>query len=322
MTNTKYEYDVAFSFLADDEALATSIADELRERMKVFIYSERQKELVGKDGLEEFSSLFRENARICVVLYRDGWGQTKWIRIEETAIKERALEDGWEFLIVIALDSSKLPPWLPKTKIWFEIERYGARAAAAAIDARVQEAGGEPREESPQETAARLASAAKMRAEREQFLGSVEGVRASEGELAAMFEYLEQEAISIKSVPDSPQITFQKAGKTRCIVSTPTASFTMGWTQQYSNTLKYSVLLIQEFDGPVSFRGYQVQSQASREFRAYFVVDDTGNPAWRDKETPDRFYTSQEFASLYLKRLLKRALDASETDRWWERVLD
>ena len=48
-----YKYDVAISFLAQDEPLAVQLADALRDRMTVFVYSEQQKELVGKDGLEE-----------------------------------------------------------------------------------------------------------------------------------------------------------------------------------------------------------------------------------------------------------------------------
>ena len=57
MNNSEFEYDVAFSFLADDEPLVVQIADQLRERYQVFLYSERQKELAGKDGVEQFSEI-------------------------------------------------------------------------------------------------------------------------------------------------------------------------------------------------------------------------------------------------------------------------
>ncbi len=35
----EYEYDVAFSFLRQDEQLAIEMADRIRDRVKVFIYS-------------------------------------------------------------------------------------------------------------------------------------------------------------------------------------------------------------------------------------------------------------------------------------------
>jgi hypothetical protein len=45
MENPSYKYDVAFSFLAKDEALATQLTDLLQNRLKVFLYSNRQGEL-------------------------------------------------------------------------------------------------------------------------------------------------------------------------------------------------------------------------------------------------------------------------------------
>jgi hypothetical protein len=50
-----YKYDVAFSFLADDEPLAVEIADRIRDRVGVFIYSESQKGLIG--NMESISSV-------------------------------------------------------------------------------------------------------------------------------------------------------------------------------------------------------------------------------------------------------------------------
>lgn len=54
--NTEYKYEVALSFLQNDE-LALEIADRIRDRVSVgvFVYSERQDELVGTDGVDSFS---------------------------------------------------------------------------------------------------------------------------------------------------------------------------------------------------------------------------------------------------------------------------
>jgi hypothetical protein len=71
-----YEYDVAFSFMSQDEALATEINDLLQDRLKTFLYSKKQEELAGTDGEETFNRVFAEKSRVVVVLYRSDWGKT------------------------------------------------------------------------------------------------------------------------------------------------------------------------------------------------------------------------------------------------------
>lgn len=41
----QFKYDVAFSFLGQDEAIAVQLNDLLSDRLRTFIYSERQLEL-------------------------------------------------------------------------------------------------------------------------------------------------------------------------------------------------------------------------------------------------------------------------------------
>lgn len=307
--DVQYEYDVAFSFLAEDEDLAVRISDALLDRMKVFIYSERQKELVGKDGVEQFSTLFGEKARVCVVLYREGWGQTKWTRIEETAIKDRAFDKGWDFLIIIALDSSKIPAWLPKTKIWLGFDRFGLEGAASVIDSRVQETGGEVTEESPLEKADRLLRMTKLKNKHQKILESAEGVKMARQELRILFSNIGNEVKAIRSLSESPELSFSLRNETLCAVDTPYGSFTMGWSQQYSNSLKYASLFIQEFRVPYSLsHGGDMENTDGAELlgnvRIYFVLDDAGLPAWCEKDAPERFYSSKELGNRYLKRLI------------------
>jgi hypothetical protein len=85
--SNNHEFEVAFSFLQQDEQLAIDMSDRIRARVKVFIYSEQQKQLIANDGVDAFSQVFRTEARVVVVLYRENWGKTKWTRVEETAIK-------------------------------------------------------------------------------------------------------------------------------------------------------------------------------------------------------------------------------------------
>jgi hypothetical protein len=305
MTEENYEFEVAFSFLAEDEPLATSIADELRERMRVFIYSERQKDLAGKDGVEQFSKVFRERARVCVVLYRDGWGHTKWTRVEETAIKERAFDVGWDFLVVVALNSDKSPAWLPKTKIWLGYERFGLKGAAGVIDARVQEAGALVHEEGARDKAARLARTAQKQIEREKFLQSTEAVDAAHESLAEIMKHLQEEIAAIKQMPGAPRVVFAARNNRIFLVQGPQRTFTMAFEQQFANTLRYSSLIIKEFRGLYSFDGWNKDFTVLRTVTAYFDLDDAGLTAWREDSTPGRYYTAKQLGDKYLKRVLE-----------------
>jgi hypothetical protein len=50
----EYLYDVAFSFLSQDESLAVQLNDSLKDRLTTFIYSDskRQAELAGRDSAD------------------------------------------------------------------------------------------------------------------------------------------------------------------------------------------------------------------------------------------------------------------------------
>jgi hypothetical protein len=187
-----YKFDVAFSFLAKDERLATQINDLLQDRVKTFLYSRQQEHLAGTDGEKTFSAVFGEDARIVAVLYRNGWGQTPWTRIEETAIRGRAYEEGYDFTLFIPLDQAPtVPRWLPKTQIWFNFERWGSAGAAAIIEQKAQERGGQVREESVLDRAARLGRAIEYENRRRTYLGSSEGVQAAQVELTALCDEIE-----------------------------------------------------------------------------------------------------------------------------------
>jgi hypothetical protein len=313
------EYDLAISFLAQDEPLATQLADELRDRYRIFVYSERQKDLAGKDGVDEFSRVFKERSRVVVILFRSGWGDTKWTRVEETAIKERAFESGWDFLVVIALTAEGAPVWLPKTKIWVGWERFGLPAAAAVIDARIQEAGGTSKRESARERAERLARIAERRQERESWLHSSAAVQEAADELEKLFSSLENECSAIESTKATPIRCTRGRYDRVCCVRTPLASFTVGWSQQYSNSLKYSSLLLNEYDGTYFLEeehgGGMGESVTRRGKEIYtFDIDDSGIRGWRTKSS-DQFFDTATLGDDLLRKLLDRVDELQTSGR-------
>ena len=122
MEQSIYKYDVAFSFLKEDEAIATHLNDLLRHRFRTFLYSEKQKDLAGRDGEKLFNTVFQKESRTVIVLFRENWGKTPWTRIEETAIRNRIYDAGYKFVTFISLDESvRMPEWMPKVRLYVDL---------------------------------------------------------------------------------------------------------------------------------------------------------------------------------------------------------
>jgi hypothetical protein len=176
-----FEYDVAFSFMKEDEGLATQINDLLQDRYKTFLYPKAQEQLVGTDGEETFSAVFKEQARTVAVLLRPGWGQTPWTRIEEMAIRGRAYNQGYDFTtFIVVVPSTPIPTWLPVTRIWYDLERFGLDGAAAALQARIQDRGGTGTAETLEQRAERLKRLENFEREKRSFEDSEKAVKASQ----------------------------------------------------------------------------------------------------------------------------------------------
>jgi hypothetical protein len=88
----EYKYEVAISCLKEDEQLAQQLYDLMQPRVRsLFLWVQNQKELIGEEGVETFRRVYRSDSRVVVVLYRDGWGKTKWTGIEDLAIRDITL---------------------------------------------------------------------------------------------------------------------------------------------------------------------------------------------------------------------------------------
>jgi hypothetical protein len=150
-------FDVAISFLSRDLRLAETIRNELQPGLTCFVYSRHQEDVAGRDGLEQFRQIFRHDARLNVVLYRGGWGETPWTAVEEKAIEGSALHSRFRTLFLVQIEKeATLPVWVPETLINLQFAEFGLDGIVGAIKSRALELNANFRTESTLELATRL----------------------------------------------------------------------------------------------------------------------------------------------------------------------
>jgi hypothetical protein len=240
-----FNYDVAFSFLSRDEASAQEINDALQDRYRTFLYSERQKELAGTDGEETFKKVFANEARIVAVLFRPEWGTTPWTRIEQTAIRDRAHDSGYDFCTFIALtDPIERPNWLPKNRLLYGLNRFGIPGAAAVLESRIQEQGGAVSEETVAQRGERLKRKRAFAEEAERF--RLNGMPEGDAAVATMVQSLDRCASEL--TVNGLDVIFRKLPFETFAVTAPSAVLVLRWERRYSNSLSDSRLEIGFYD--------------------------------------------------------------------------
>lgn len=304
----EFRYDVAFSLLDADEPVAREIARLLPPTLSVFLYSERELETGGTDGIDAFSAVFRRDARIVTILYRERWAQTKWTRLEEQAIKSRFLDDGPNFLLLIHLEpDTPVPPWFPSQYIWLDLARLGSQGAAAVIEERVRVAGGVVRVESPAENAERLQREQRAEAERVMFLRSDRGVVAADQSVVALFDGLEKIARSASMQVD------REDGRVLSIYRDGFA-VAIGWSVQWRNTLENSTLHVVEWRGRPNVAGRRYSSDGRKEIAThgfdFDVMGSTSEPVWRERGGRRRSFSTTGLADHCATLLLERIRSA------------
>lgn len=221
--NDVVDYDVAISFLAADEPLALELADNLTG-LEVFVYSKEQEAIAATDGLETFGHVFRNNSRLQVVLYRQGWGTTPWTGVEELAITDRCLKEHFENLVLVKLDSTESPTWVPDKYIHADFDKYGLKELVGVIRRKAEERGSRLEPETPAKHAKRLAERQAFDAATAELRLRSEGVRLAKQLVEALYDGLDrlvseiEDSISIKAAR-TPYEYGLSAGEVSAILS-------------------------------------------------------------------------------------------------------
>jgi hypothetical protein len=325
----KLKFDVAISFLVQDEPIAAALHHELSQTLNVFFFPHKQEDLAGTDGMESMRQPFLEDCRVMVVLYREQWGKTRWTAIEETAIKEACFNGEWKRLFFIALDRhSALPKWLPEYHVRYNWEDFGLDQAVGAIKARVLDTGGQPAAPTPLKRAELLKDDDEYRLDKSR-MNSSEGIAKILESLQALFAELQKQCEAVIA-HGHLQIRYEIDSQPRnthhsCVMTDGNVGMIVIWHQQFSNTLDDSGLHIQQYNG-----GLILNSEMGRRVhlrKPDLLTEDRYEPelsrareyGWTSEDGEGQFISSSALASRCVVKFLDLvdAFASGKIERRW-----
>lgn len=304
MSSTNYTYDLAISFLHEDEELAFQLYNLLKDRVNCFIYTEQQKRLAGRNGEDEFNTIFGIESRTVAVLYRDGWGDKGFTKIEETAIRNKAHDEGYDFVLFIPLQSPANPPkWLPKNRLWIGIKRWGIEGAASFIESAVHSFGGEVKELSTVEKAIIEDDKRKTEVKNLALIDSIEGVQKSNDESLKIKTQFETKFKELNESIDNWDLRISNTPRGGIRITCQNYSMFVQWNPYATNSAKDANLVIVLWDGYFDERLNRTERYDYKELineKRRFHIDNLGRSGWVDFNSNDNFVTTESLVDKWL----------------------
>jgi hypothetical protein len=321
MADESRKFDVAISFLHEDLGLATTLRDGLGSTLDVFIYTEKQKELAGTDGLASFREAFRHQSRLVVVLHRQRWGETDWTRVEKQAIEERFLKEGPPFLFVIMLDEDPPPPWLPQYLIRFSLKDFGVEQAIGAIKVRALELGSVVQPPSTAFLAKRAREISEFGKRRGELLDSRQGVLAVETEVGRLLSLVSDKLDEIEKSEPKLGVRYG-VDQNWFVIKRDSVAVHASYRNRIVNTLSNARFVVRELRGGVIMPGEQGRyMEDPRELaETVFLPELDRGYGWCWKLEGGEVKTSEQLADFCVGRLfaLIEAEAAGELPNLWE----
>jgi hypothetical protein len=108
------KYDVALSFAGEDRQYAKELADLLEADRYSYFYDENERaDLWGKDLYEHLSSVYKDQARYCVMFLSKNYAQKLWTNHERESAQARAFQENREYILPVRLDDTEISGILP-----------------------------------------------------------------------------------------------------------------------------------------------------------------------------------------------------------------
>lgn len=304
--NSGKSWDVAISFLNRDEPVARKLYTRLTG-YRVFFFPKAQEDLAGTDGLESLRHTFFEDNSLTVILYRDGWGQSPWTRVEETAIEDAALARGWDRLLFVNLDpKSTVPPWVPTTRIRLNYWEYGEDELIGVIKRQLSDVGiKETKKEDAAALAKRLAEAKRQEDERQRLLWT-EGPSQALLLCKALYSRIEEKAAEVAATAG---YQFEvRSDAVSCGVHADSGSIAIRWDAPYINSIRDTALVIEEYTHRLAKNGqptvFFVSRVAKVKSTERYALDWQPSFGWCWADKKSRHLTTEMLADAVMQKAL------------------
>ena len=111
---TEQQYDVALSFAGEDRHYAEELAERLEAGGYSTFYDKNElAHLLGTNLYDRLSSIYKDEARYCVMFLSKYYGQDGWTKHERESAQARAFKEDREYIIPVRLDDTEIPGILP-----------------------------------------------------------------------------------------------------------------------------------------------------------------------------------------------------------------
>jgi len=308
-----FKYDVAFSFLAEDEELVSLIDQQLRDRYKTYIYSKMQEELAGSDGMENLSDVFKNQTNLNVIFYRSKWGNTPWTAVECDGIKDSIFSENsnWNRLLIVNLElSSKLPTWIPETHIYFDFDHFGLEKLIGVIEFKIESLGGKRIPDDAVSFAIREDNKNKTEREIKQCLESVDSYKDASKCIQELIDLVKTKRESLKTKSTSfglGAITDYNKDKLNIIIEA--IQLDIQWITRYFDINTDALLYMKVLD-PIDAPILQYHMVDTDKYQ--FHMNSMKQIGWKSV-TDDKFYTTSELSEKWFKTLITRVIERKKT---------
>jgi hypothetical protein len=301
----EFKYDIAFSLLAQDLELAEEIKRKINGDIKCFLYSDEQKALAGKNGIEEFKNVFKIESRLAVILFRRGWGGTGWTGIEEDAMQDRLIKDGEGFVFLVLIDDKHdIPIWIPTSKIWGDFKRLGIDGLISVLEERVRERGKILTIETAEEKLKRIEKELEIKSKIRAILNGVDGkaYQMSEDEFEILGKTLNEKTDTLNSNKTKPLFIIENKAN-EILIRFKGYLLNFYWDIYSSNSLSDAKLIIR-MQKRIYKRG-AVRAEYFEFERHEFVfnIDMNFINGWTCKRD-EKFYTTKNLVDKFIQKLL------------------
>jgi hypothetical protein len=296
-----YKYEVAISFVARHEVTAMQLHDALNARLRTFIYSKQQEEIIGTDGMDTFSNIFSSESRLNVLLYSDNYGKTPWTRVEETMIKDRVFNEGWETLLIVKLDKAPFPKWIPKTYLYVNFNDKGINGTSAIIEYKVSELGGKASTESLEDFADRVKRDIENEEFRRKFLNSSDALSAAYKDVAVIFSQINEKIDPILQKFGLRRIE-KKTSREHLDIGSDGIRLRLDWYAPFSNAIDKSYLRLRILKEAEHWTDGRLEDVVDCKY--LFSMNLIREIGWIDSS--NNFYRAGEMVNLSIKAYLEQ----------------